>query len=196
MTILLFDAGGVLLELGPPPIKSQWIPEGQTLDTLWTDWISMSASRRFESGKTTAEQFADEMITTLNLQTDAQSFIEHFRAWPVEPFPGTRDWLVELSKHHHTAMLSNTNELHWRRMKDEMGLGDVMNDYFLSHKLGMVKPDVDIFEEVISQLDTQASNIAFFDDNQKNIEAANAIGMQGFHVQGAEELRAAVASIA
>lgn len=195
MTVLLFDAGGVLIELGPPPIKTEWLADGQTLNTVWRNWISMDAGRKFESGQTSADEFANEMVNTLNLQTDNKAFIEHFRAWPIAPFAGTSEWLQTLSASNHTAMLSNTNELHWRRMKDEMGLGDVMKDYFLSHKLGMVKPDKDIFEEVVSQLKVPAADVVFFDDNQKNIEAANAMGMRAMLVQGAEQLRVAVKSV-
>lgn len=195
MSVLLFDAGGVLIELGPPPIKTQWLARGQTLEEVWKNWISMDAGRKFESGQTSAEAFAQEMINSLELQTDTVSFIDHFRAWPVAPFAGTREWLIDISKSYHTAMLSNTNELHWRRMKDEMGLGDVMTDYFLSHKLGLVKPDKEIFEEVASLLKVAPADIVFFDDNQKNVEAAIASGMQAIQVQGAEQLRAAVNSL-
>lgn len=192
MTILLFDAGGVLIELGPPPIKSAWLPHGQTLNDVWQDWISMDTSRKFESGQTNADEFAQEMIDTLSLQTDAAAFIEHFRAWPIAPYSGTVNWLKDVSTRFHTAMLSNTNELHWRRMKDEMGLGDILQDYFLSHKLGMVKPDDNIFETVSSLLSASPEDIVFFDDNQKNIDAALRMGMRAILVKGAAELRAAV----
>jgi len=192
MTILLFDAGGVLIELGPPPIKTQWLPPDQTLDDVWSNWISMDAGRKFESGQISAVEFAQEMISTLELKTDTESFIEHFRAWPVAPFAGTREWLLDISNSFHTAMLSNTNELHWRRMKDEMGLGDVLNDYFLSHKMGLVKPDREIFDKVVSLLNTSPAEIVFFDDNQKNIDAAKAVGMRAVLTQGAEQLRKAV----
>ena len=76
-----------------------------------------------------------------------------------------------------------------------MGLGDVLHHYFLSHKLGLVKPDADIFEKVLQQLDASAEQVVFFDDNKANIDAALAIGMQARHVVGPEQVRQAVASL-
>ena len=193
--ILLFDAGGVLIELGPPPVDTAWLPADKTLDELWADWLHMDVSRRFESGALTDQEFARELIESLGLQTSVSVFLKKFEAWPLAPFAGTVEWLKQLSSTYETAMLSNTNELHWRRMKDEMGLGDVLHHYFLSHKLGLVKPDADIFEKVLQQLDASAEQVVFFDDNKANIDAALAIGMQARHVVGPEQVRQAVASL-
>ncbi len=195
MSVLLFDAGGVLIELGPPPLKAEWAP-GRTLADTWTDWLSMEAARDFESGRTDSAEFAAAMIGALKLDTDADTFLGAFEAWPVAPFPGTVEWLQGLAAHHRLAMLSNTNELHWQRMRTEMGLGDVMQDYFLSHRLGRVKPDQGIYHDVVERLGVPVSDIVFFDDNIRNVEAARKIGIDARHVVGPEAVRAEVATLA
>ena len=181
------------MELGPPPLRSEWLPPGKTLDAVWADWISMDASRQFESGQTSAETFANAMIASLQLNTTAKAFLSAFKAWPRGVYPGTIEWLRTLKPHYDLALLSNTNELHWRRMKDEMGLGEVMHDYFLSHKLGLIKPDASIYKAVLNHLQTSAADVAFFDDNQMNIDAAKSLGINAHLVRGSEELREAVA---
>lgn len=195
MTVLLFDAGGVLIELGPPPLKPDWLAPGRTLADTWTDWLSMEASRDFESGRTEAGEFAAAMIDALKLDTDAHAFLAAFEAWPIAPFPGTVEWLQDLKNHYRLAMLSNTNELHWQRMRTEMGLGDIMHDYFLSHRMGRVKPDQAIYRDVIEQLDVPVSEIVFFDDNIRNVEAARKIGIDARHVAGPEAVRSEVAML-
>lgn len=195
MKTLIFDAGGVLVELGPPPIRSEWLPPGQSFNTIWSEWISMQAARDFESGLTSPENFAQAMIDSLDLNTSIQSFLAQFTAWPKGVYPGTIEWLTEIKAHYNLALLSNTNELHWRRMKDEMGLGEIMQDYFLSHKLGLVKPDASIFNAVLDHLQIAATDAVFFDDNPLNVDAASALGIEALLVNGPEELRSAVAKL-
>ena len=196
MTVLIFDAGGVLIELGPPPLEPDWLAPGRTLEDTWSDWLGMPAARDFESGQTDPGTFAAAMIDTLDLQTDVDGFLTAFEAWPKAPFPGTVSWLESLRSGYRLAMLSNTNELHWQRMQNEMGLGGVMHDYFLSHQLGKVKPDQAIYLDVIERLGVPAPDIIFFDDNVRNVEAARKIGIDARHVVGPDALRAAVATIA
>jgi len=63
-----------------------------------------------------------------------------FTAWPIGPYPGTLDWLEDLRPRFRTALFSNTNALHERRMRDEMELLDALDTIFLSHRIGLAKP--------------------------------------------------------
>jgi len=193
--VLVFDAGGVLVELGPPPLKAEWLSDGRSPLVVWQDWLHLDAGRRFESGQTTAEAFAEEMIASLSLDTTVQPFLRHIEAWPVGLFPGTLAWIRGLPKTCETALLSNTNELHWRRMKDEMGLGSVFDHTFLSHQLQLVKPDAAIFDAVIAALGVRPDEVVFFDDNLTNVQAAKAQGMHAHHVVGPQQLRQAVSAL-
>ena len=193
--VLLFDVGGVLVELGPPPLRDAWLPPGASREALWADWISMPASRDFESGRTSPVAFADAMIGTLDLRCDRDTFLEAFAAWPVAPFPGTLEWLDGLAGRHTLAMLSNTNELHFARMRDEMGLVARLDRCFTSHEIGIVKPDPGIYAHVIDALGVPAARIVFFDDNPGNVEAARAVGMEAYRTVGPEAVRAAVAGL-
>ena len=100
---------------------------------------------------------------------------------------------LRLIKHLHddlgykTAILSNTNEMHWRKsVEDFFGVdGYTVDDYFdhvfLSCNLGMVKPDRRIYEHVIQVMDTKAEDIVFFDDSARNCEGASQCGINAIH---------------
>ena len=193
--VLLFDVGGVLVELGPPPLRDEWLTPGTTREAVWRDWISRPASRDFESGRTDADAFAAAMIGALGLRCDAATFLDAFAAWPIAPFPGTPEWLRGLRERRTVAVLSNTNELHLARMRDEMRLVACVDRVFASHEIGLVKPDAEIYRHAIDALGVPAGEIAFFDDDPGNVDAARALGMQVHHVVGPEAVRAAVASL-
>ena len=55
--VILFDLGGVLIELGESPVPSEWLPEN-TMFTL-SDWFSSETAVSFEKGSITAQIFAE-----------------------------------------------------------------------------------------------------------------------------------------
>jgi len=63
-----------------------------------------------------------------------------------------------------------------------------MDSYYFSDELRLVKPDPEIFEHVIRDLDVPPGRIAFFDDTPVNVEAAREAGIVAFEVDGIAEL--------
>ena len=63
---------------------------------------------------------------------------------------------------------------------------------FLSYVTGKLKPDADVYDMVRKELDCDADQIAFFDDNPVNVEAARECGWQSALVKGAGELASAL----
>ena len=55
---------------------------------------------------------------------------------------------------------------------------------FLSHEIGLVKPDAEIFEHVVEELACRAAEILFFDDNALNVDAARSVGLDAHKVEG------------
>lgn len=68
-------------------------------------------------------------------------------------------------------------------------MGRLLNDYFLSHELGMRKPDLAAFEYVIKRLGIEPNRIAFFDDLEENVMAAQKVCMNAFVTKGLPEFR-------
>lgn len=55
---------------------------------------------------------------------------------------------------------------------------------YVSGELQMIKPNDDIFEHVLDDLDLAAGRILFIDDSAKNIEAADRLGFLTHHFAG------------
>ena len=185
--ILLFDIGGVLVELGPHPLPAEHrIPiEG---------YAGSRIAERFETGRIDGPAFARGLIEEFGLDADADALLEHFRLWPRAPFAGVLDLLRGLRGRFGVAILSNTNELHWRRFDEEFGLLACCDRAFASHHIGLMKPEAEIFAHVSEALGTAPGNILFLDDNAANVTAARAGGMRAEQVQGYEGILAALAA--
>jgi putative hydrolase of the HAD superfamily len=177
--IILFDVGGVLVELGPHPMPPEFgIPLAR--------YSESSAAIEFEKGFIGAEDFVRRLRDELGIDADVAAMIDHFRRWPIATYPGAIELLNRLRRRFGIALLSNTNEIHWPRFGAEFGLLDCCDRIFASHLLGMMKPEAEIYEHVIDALATAPETILFLDDNPANVAAAASAGMQAELVRGFE----------
>ncbi len=61
---------------------------------------------------------------------------------------------------------------------------------FYSARMGLVKPDRKIYEEVARELGADPADVVFVDDRPENVAGAEAAGMTGVHYTGVDALRA------
>lgn len=185
--VILFDLGGVLIELGASPLPAYALPDDNGFNLA--NWFRSNSSIAFEKGLSSPAEFAASFKDELGLNCSTEQLLDHFRDWPVGLFEGVGELLSQLRPDYRLAVLTNTNELHWPRFIDEFGLAGHVDHIFASHQLQMAKPAAEIFHHVIDNLSTPANRILFFDDNPSNVEAAGESGMQAFLVQGFEQLQ-------
>ena len=186
---ILFDLGGVLVEVTGTPAMLKWTNKNLSVDELWDAWLNSSAVRSFEMGRSTADQFADELIEEMDLSVKRNEFIAAFVQWPRRLYPGASRLIERLNENYSLACLSNTNALHWPRLIDEMGIDKMFSKLFASHLTGKLKPDPASFEHVLQSLNCDASKILFLDDNEINVKGAQELGLIAKRVSGVEEVK-------
>jgi glucose-1-phosphatase len=184
--VILFDLGGVLIELTGVPQMRAWSRIADD-EELWRRWLTSPSVRRFETGLATADEFAAALCEEFALSVGGAEFLAAFTLWPSRVYPGAHDLLAALATRHRLAVLSNNNAVHWGRISREMGLGGYFSHQFLSHEIGLIKPDRAVFEHVIEALGCPPGRILFLDDNRLNVEQARAVGMVAHRVAGIGE---------
>ena len=185
--VLLFDVGGVLVELSGVETMLEWLGRRVTADELWRMWLQSVPVRQFETGRIDAAEFAEGVISEFGLPIEPQRFLKAFIAWPTGLYPGTLEMLARIPRSYRRAILSNTNSLHWPRVLGEMRLGAAFEHHFVPHVTGRIKPDSDAFEHVVESLGCVPAQVLFLDDNSLNIESAQRFGMHAIRVRGAVE---------
>ncbi|MET0345773.1 MAG: HAD family phosphatase [Casimicrobiaceae bacterium] len=193
---ILFDLGGVLIELAGVDQMLAWSPGVPDSSELWRRWLHSPAVRRFETGASARDAFAAEVVAEFGLPVDTGEFLDAFTYWPRALYPGATALLDELKPRFRLASVSNTNEIHWRRFGDEWALPEQFHHNFPSFDVGRLKPDADYFHHVLDALGTRAENVLFVDDNAINVEAAARLGITARRVVGPQGVRAALAELA
>lgn len=187
---IIFDLGGVILNLDFMKTELAFAGYGiGNFNHYYTLQTATPVFEQLETGKITPEDFYDSFRKiTLTKLTNQQ--IENAWNAMLLDFPIERIRLIKtLSKKYHIYLLSNTNEIHYRKImkiyQEQYGDED-FNKIFIktyySHQLGMRKPDKIIFETVLKDAILDARETIFIDDAAANIDSAKNTGLQTIHL--------------
>jgi putative hydrolase of the HAD superfamily len=181
-----FDIGGVLVR-----ICRNWTEgcaaagldvRGRTADTDWGG-RRRGVARDFSEGRIDVLTFSERLAAaTEHLYTPAEVLRIH-NAWLLNEYAGIHSLMDRLltTPNVDTGILSNTNDLHWRRDVGFDGLSTfpIMarpRHRHASHLLGLMKPDERIYRAFEQHSGYRAGEILFFDDLEENIAAARTLG--------------------
>lgn len=81
------------------------------------------------------------------------------------------------------CMLSNLRDIdfEWFSTKYDVNKFDKL---YLSYEMHLMKPDNEIYEKMIKDLNVSSNSIYFFDDSQENVKAAQRLGINSYCVTG------------
>lgn len=190
--VVLFDLGGVLVEVRGVSTMLAWLDNKLSVEELWALWLSSPAVRRFETGRAAPDEFADQIIRELSLPVGSQEFLRAFSAWPAGLYPGALDVVRAVPARFKRATLSNTSVLHWSRLMKDFKLEPAFHHHFASHVTGRIKPDPEAFQHVVDTMGCKPSAVFFLDDNSLNVDAAKKVGMRAVRAKGPDEARHAL----
>lgn len=182
--LILFDLGGVLVELGGVPHMRAWSRLEFTEEELWQRWLCSSAVRAFEIGDISPNAFTTAVIDEFELSVEPAVFLDTFDRFVKEPYAGATDLLATLKKRFTVVSLSNTNAVHWVRMGGTGGIGTHFHHNYPSHETGNIKPDAVAFTQIVDTHGVSPERILFLDDNQINVDAASACGLHAVRAAG------------
>jgi glucose-1-phosphatase len=189
--VVLFDLGGVLVRV-PGVAAMQDLAGIDSEAEVWRRWLACEWVRRYERGHCSASEFAAGVVTEWDLPISSDEFLARFRQWPDGLYEGALEMVRAVREQAGVGCLSNTNSLHWDAM-ERWGLAGAFDHTFLSHRMGLVKPDRVVFEHVVGELGVPAREIVFLDDNAVNVDRAAVLGFDSQRVQGPGQAARALA---
>jgi len=185
---VVFDLGGVLAQVTGVATMRE-LSRLDSDEEMWRRWLGCRWVRDFERGRCSPESFAAGVVADWELTIEPAEFLALFAGWVNQPFDGAGDLVDEVARRCTVACLSNMNPIHWDDTISGWPFIDRLEHAFLSHRLGMVKPDREIYDHVVSVLGLPADRILFVDDNQLNVDAALEAGLAAHLVRGVPQAR-------
>jgi FMN phosphatase YigB (HAD superfamily) len=190
---MIFDLGGVLLNLDfnqtlktfkkriPHLNEDFFLGKEKQLD-FYSD---------YETGKVTTSAFIDSFRNFYQISISDSEFEDCWNAM-IFDFPLERILLLKKLRHldKRIYLLSNINELHETAVQKsfaQLGLGvdfsSLFDRVYYSHRVGLRKPDTDIFNLVINDNDLNVSETVFIDDSLQHVLSARKCGLDAIYLE-------------
>jgi putative hydrolase of the HAD superfamily len=133
---------------------------------------------QYETGHISTDDYLKRLQAVFNNRFTVAHLEQAFASIILEPVEGMINIVKRVSQARHTALVSNTNEIHYKMSLAKLDVLHILHTHYLSYQLHVMKPGHDFYDAIIKDQDVHPSEILFIDDITENIEAAKAIGMQ------------------
>ncbi|UOQ80178.1 MULTISPECIES: HAD family hydrolase [Hymenobacter] len=197
ITTIVFDLGGVLIDWNPRYLYKKLFTDEQEMDAFLNTITTPDWNEEQDAGRTLAEGTA----LLVAKHPEHRELIEHFYGrWPEMlggAIQGTVDILTELRASGRYRLYALTN---WSAETFPIALEQFE---FLHWFEGIVvsgteksrKPFPDFYHTLLTRYQIEPSQAVFIDDNERNIHAAEAVGLHAVHFQSPEQLRTELAAL-
>jgi HAD superfamily hydrolase (TIGR01509 family) len=183
---VLFDLGNVIAyidfgafwrDLGFRPEEMAPFTEGYTTFT-----------QQYETGLISTEKYLNELRAVFNQQFTTERLAQAFSCIIRNPVEGMVDIIQKVTQTHQTALVSNTNEIHFSNSQKKIPALHILPKHYLSYQLRVMKPARGFFDAIIKDQGIFPSKMLFIDDLLENVKAAKYAGLQAIRFEGVEQL--------
>lgn len=192
---IIFDLGMVVIDLDleatPKAFQKLF---GKDYQKAFRELEERGHFQAYEKGEIDTDNFLKGLAYYLPAEKHSQ--LESAWNAMLGEIPESRFRILEKARDQfNTYCLSNTNELHIQFIYEYLKASwkiEKLDAYFeqvyLSHEIGMRKPDREIFEFVIRQNNLSPQNTLFIDDTAGHLKGAEKTGLRTYHLKAEEKL--------
>ncbi len=174
---IIFDLGGVVLNIDPLLTAKAFSDLGlSNSNELFSPSKQKQLFDLYEKGEISSDGFRNQFKYHCSDKIDDAAVDRAWNAMLLD-LPKERLLLLQKAKAlHRTFLLSNTNDIHIETfnvyLEKNFGIPDLSGCFekmYLSYKVGMRKPDAEIFELVLSENNLYPNETLFIDDSIENV---------------------------
>jgi HAD superfamily hydrolase (TIGR01509 family) len=191
---IIFDLGAVILNINYQNTIDEFTKLGvNNAATFYSKKVQTNLFNQIETGMISSNEF----LKALQKETKNANINQVEKAWNAMllDLPEERIQLIEKLKNNYSIyLLSNTNAIHIDAIKKQLGkrkwlaFCKLFDKMYLSHELGLRKPDVKIFEYILNEQKLKAEEVFFIDDSPQHIASAKKIGIHCHHLLDDENI--------
>lgn len=192
---IIFDFGGVIINIDYEATINAFKDLGiSDFDALYSQAAQSDLFDAIETGRISPQHFINGILQLLPAGVTPNQVVHAWNAMILDIPKERIEFLQQLSQTHDIYLLSNTNSIHidkamreWNN-KTQADINDVFKKVYLSHEMGMRKPDVEIFRHVCQEQGLDPSKTLFIDDSIQHIHGAREAGLHAHHLLSNETI--------
>lgn len=187
LELILFDFGGVLYKIDHLRTLKAFAKLSKCPEYIMQKGLSLfyldNIFRDFEKGFILKDVFRDKVREKYEIVANDDEFDAAWNSTLLGPIDNAIEKLSKIEGKFRLALLSNTNEIHCEKFSSQCKeLLSYFEKQFYSFKMQSRKPEEKIYKDTIKELNLAPERILFVDDSLENIEAANKLGFNTYHI--------------
>ena len=197
MRALLFDICDTLVRTAGVPglLKLPGLEGRYCAGDIERFFVESEVFRAYERGEVSTDAFFTAFCGRFKLEIDREQLQRAYEGLILHQIEGVAEWVRGLAAQYPLYALSNNNPLLWRGTQRVCTVLDCFEQVFLSHYIGLLKPDARAFLHALEQMDCAVAEVVLIDDNPRCVQAARALGMGAVLFEDAQGAARAVAKM-
>lgn len=183
MTLFIFDVGNVLLRHDNALLAERLAARCADPAAAYPVLLASPGDVGLETGRTSMADLHGRLVRDLGFQADYDEFLVLWNCHFSDE-PGMDAVIEDLAGRYRVVLLSNSNDGHWQHVSAAYPLLAHAHAIYLSHEMGLAKPDPAIYARVLEIENVLAENAVFIDDKAENTAAAAALGLDTVTFRG------------
>jgi len=146
----------------------------------------------YETGHIPTSEYLNRLAKVFKYRFTNEQLEQAVASIIEEPVEGMLELIMQISLIQQTALVSNTNEIHYNLSRKRFAALQILHKHYLSYKLRVMKPDSDFYQAIIKDVRILPSEMLFIDDIESNVKGARLAGMHAIRFEGVEKLNASL----
>lgn len=193
---IIFDLGGVLINLAPNRTRDAFIELGiPHFEELFTVFKATPLFDDLETGRVQPGEFIQRLQRESQVPLTEKQIVEAWNAMLLDFRLDSLAFIKKLNEQYPVFLYSNTNRIHYesfeavyRDLHAGQHFNDLFNKAYYSHEIGYRKPEIEGYLHIINDQSLNAGTTLFVDDNAGNIEGARLAGLLTHHLGATERI--------
>lgn len=198
---IIFDLGGVVLDIDYQRTIQAFEALGfANFNAQYSKMMQSGLFDSLEKGQISEQEFVSRIQNEIPNATYDQ-IIHAWNALLLDFSPIKIEVLKALRPHVKLFLLSNTNEIHLKAfnktLEVQIGLHELnslFDQVYLSHEIGMRKPDKAPFLHILKENNLKPENVLFIDDSPQHVATAKQLGLYTIHLEAPSTIEELFAS--
>lgn len=193
--VVVFDLGAVLIDWNPRHLYRKMFDDEARMETFLSEVCTPAWNVEQDRGRTW-----DEAVDMLSARhPEHRDLIQAYRDRWDEMLAGPIDGTVTILNRLKDAgyelhALTNWSAETFPLARERYDFLDSFETILVSGEEGMIKPDAEIFQLLLTRIDRSANGCLFIDDSAKNTEAAAKLGFDAIRFQEPDRLQQELAA--
>lgn len=185
---IVFDLGNTLIRFDHN-ISAGKIAKRFNVDPkkIYDTFFDSDITRPFERGKLSPREFHAKAAQLLGFDLPYDEFVEIWNDIFWED-TGMCELARQLKKDYKLILLSNISMLHFEHINKKFDIIQIFDELVLSYKVGAIKPEQKIFDEVVKRAGGNKSGLFYIDDREDLITVAQTLGIDCVRFENLDKL--------